>query len=256
MTLAFIGIGLNDEKDITVKGLELVKQADIVYLESYTSLLQVPIERLEAFYGKKLILADRVMVERKGDAIVKEAKTKQVAFLVIGDVFGATTHTDLYQRAISAGVPVQVVHNASILTAVGKTGLELYKFGKTTSIPYTDGRFIETPYLVLKDNLSLGMHTLLLLDIQADKLRFMTLREAIDSMLQIEARRKERIFTEKTFCIGVARMGSKDEVIRAGTAKELRAVDFGKPPHALIVPGKLQVVEEEMIERLRTGNKR
>ena len=39
MTLYFIGIGLCDEKDISVKGLEIVKKADVVYLENYTSVL-------------------------------------------------------------------------------------------------------------------------------------------------------------------------------------------------------------------------
>lgn len=34
-----IGIGLYDEKDITVKGLEIVKRADRVYLEYYTSII-------------------------------------------------------------------------------------------------------------------------------------------------------------------------------------------------------------------------
>ncbi len=34
-----IGIGLYDEKDITVKGLEIVKRVDKVYLEHYTSIV-------------------------------------------------------------------------------------------------------------------------------------------------------------------------------------------------------------------------
>lgn len=36
-----IGIGLGDVKDITVKGLEIVKSAKRVYLEAYTSILTV-----------------------------------------------------------------------------------------------------------------------------------------------------------------------------------------------------------------------
>jgi diphthine methyl ester synthase len=34
-----IGLGLGDPKDITVKGLEAIKQCDRVYLENYTSIL-------------------------------------------------------------------------------------------------------------------------------------------------------------------------------------------------------------------------
>ena len=93
MALYMVGVGLNDEKDISVKGLELVKKADVVYLESYTSTLNVPVNRLEEFYGKKIIVADRDMVENKVQIILSEAKEKNVAFLVIGDVFAATTHT-------------------------------------------------------------------------------------------------------------------------------------------------------------------
>lgn len=39
--LYIIGLGLADEKDITVKGLELVRSADRVYLEAYTAVLLV-----------------------------------------------------------------------------------------------------------------------------------------------------------------------------------------------------------------------
>lgn len=43
-----IGLGLYDEKDITVRGLEIVKKSSRVYLEAYTSILMVPKERLSS----------------------------------------------------------------------------------------------------------------------------------------------------------------------------------------------------------------
>ena len=43
MALYLIGLGLNDEKDITVKGLEAIKNCESVYLENYTSVLQIPV---------------------------------------------------------------------------------------------------------------------------------------------------------------------------------------------------------------------
>ena len=95
-----IGIGLRDEKDISLNGLETVKKSDVVYLENYTSKLDCSVKDLEKLYGKKIILADRELVEQKAEeAILKNAQTKNVAFLVIGDVFGATTHVDLMLRA-------------------------------------------------------------------------------------------------------------------------------------------------------------
>jgi diphthine methyl ester synthase len=44
--LYLVGLGLADETDITIKGLEIVKTADRVYLEAYTSILLVPKEKL------------------------------------------------------------------------------------------------------------------------------------------------------------------------------------------------------------------
>src|SRR3989344_4791719 len=108
--LHLIGIGLNDEKDISVKGLEIVRKADVVYLEEYTSKLQCSVKKLEKFYGKKIILASRDLVE-KGKKILDKAKNKKVAFLTIGDVFSATTHIDLFLRAKKRKIKVEVVYN-------------------------------------------------------------------------------------------------------------------------------------------------
>src|SRR3989344_964301 len=131
MTLYFIGIGLNDAKDISVKGLEIVKNCEKVYLENYTSVLNCKISELEKLYGKKIVLADRDMVEKNAEnTILKDAKEKNAAFLVVGDVFGATTHIDLMIRARELNIETKTIHNASVLTAVGITGLEVYKFGK------------------------------------------------------------------------------------------------------------------------------
>lgn len=47
--LYMIGLGLADETDITVKGLNIVKAAERVYLEAYTSILLVDKEKLVWF---------------------------------------------------------------------------------------------------------------------------------------------------------------------------------------------------------------
>lgn len=41
-----VGLGLGDFKDITIKGLEIVKRCDRVYLEAYTSILTCGTEKL------------------------------------------------------------------------------------------------------------------------------------------------------------------------------------------------------------------
>lgn len=248
MTLYLIGIGLNDEKDITIKGLEAVKSCEKVYLEDYTSLLQVSVSDLEKFYGKKIILANRNISEQGADQIIKEAKTKPVAFLVIGDPFSATTHIELFKQARLAGIEVKVINNASVLTAIGITGLQLYKFGKVTSIPFIEEHpHLETPYNILKENRNNGGHTLFLLDLKPEEKKFMTVNQALKILEEIEARKKEKIITDDLLVIGCARLGSEDFVIKAGKLKEIKKINFGAPPHCLIIPGKMHFMEEEML---------
>ena len=253
MALYFIGLGLNDEKDITVKGFNRVKKADVIYLENYTAVLNCPIEALEKLYEKKIVLADRDMVEKNPEkTILKDAKDKNVVFLVVGDPFGATTHIDLLMRAKKAKIKTQVVHNASIISAVGVTGLQVYKFGKTTSIPFPEKGFEpETSYAALKENQKIGLHTLLLLDLRPKENRFMTINDAINILLKIELRRNEKVFTKDTFCIGCAKIGSLDQKIKAGKASELLKFNFGLGLHCLIVPGKMHFAEEEVIEQFK-----
>ncbi len=248
MTLYLIGTGLNDEKDITVKGLETIRSCDEVYLENYTSLINCSISDLEGYYGKKITVVDRRLVEQT-DTLVTAAKNKKIALLVIGDPFGATTHIDLMLRCRQQGVDFRIINNASILTAVGITGLQIYKFGKTTSIPYPENSFKpETSYEIIRQNRLLGLHTLLLLDLKPEQGRFMTVAECIEILLEIESRKKQNVFTEKTFCVGCARIGSDDFVVKAGMAAKLKEHDFGKAPHCLIVPGELHFVEEDALK--------
>ena len=249
MPLYFIGLGLNNEKDITVNGLEAIKKCDVVYLENYTSVLNCKKEDLERFYGKKIILARRNLVEADNNEILENAKAKNIAFLVAGDSLVATTHIDLFLRAKKEEIKCYVIHNSSIISAVGVTGLQVYKFGKITSIPL-ENENIETPYDALKDNLKLGLHTLFLLDLNPEEEKFMGINDAIRYLLKVELKRNERIFFEKTLCVGCARIGSENQVIKAGSAKDLIKHNFGKPVHCLIVPGKLHFMEEEGLKNL------
>ena len=244
MVLHFIGIGINNEKDISIKGLDLVKKADKVYLENYTAVLNCSLSDLEKFHGKKIELADRDFVEKE-NKMVEEAKTKEVAFLVVGDAFGATTHIDLFLRAKKEGVKTTVTHNASVLTAIGVTGLQLYKFGKTTSIPFEIES--EAPYDVLKNNQKNGLHTLFLLDLRPKENKFMSVKEAIDYLKKSETKCNEKLFLDSTICVGCAKLGSSEQKIKYGTAEELSHFNFGFGMQCLIIPGKLHFMEEEAL---------
>lgn len=270
MTLYLIGIGLNDEKDITMRGLETIQRCDEVYLEHYTSILSIGKENLEKFYQKEIFIADRPLVESQAEEkLLLPAKEKNIALLVVGDIFGATTHTDLQLRAKKLNVEFVPIFNASIMNAIGYIGLELYKYGKTTSIVFSQKNWLpHTPYDVIKDNLSNGLHTLCLLDIkvaepspedirknlqtpgsssQLSPPRFMTVNEGLKELLKIENEKNEKILSEETCVVGVARIGQKDCLIKAGKIKDLLNFDFGNPLHSIIIPGKLHEIEEEML---------
>lgn len=241
MVLYIIGLGLWDEKDITVKGLEAVKSCDRVYLESYTSRLSCSIEDMENLYGKSLVKADRDMVENKGEEIVQEAKEGNVAFLVIGDPFSATTHNDLRDRAEKEGVKVKIIHNASIITSVGITGIDLYKFGKITSIPFQNEN-ITSPVQVIEKNKDAGLSTLVLFDLDPINEKYMTINEATN-FLQRAGLKEDKL------CVGLAGVGSGQPEILAGKLSELAREKFTLFPQCLIVPGNLHFMEEESLKR-------
>jgi len=250
MALYFIGLGLYDEKDISLRGLEAVKKCDAVYLENYTSVLSCGIKKLEKVYGKKIIPASRELVEKRAEeTILKNALSRDAAFLVAGDPMSATTHIDLRLRAEKSGIECIVIHNASVFSAVSVTGLQLYKFGRTTSIPFQEENWKpETPYDVIKENKKNGLHTLLLLDLRPDEKRFISVNDAVEYLLKIENKRRENVFPKGMLCVGCARLGSLRPCIKAGKAYELLKEDFGEPVHCLIVPGKLHFIEQDTLE--------
>ncbi|KAK2810075.1 diphthine synthase [Emmonsiellopsis sp. PD_5] len=252
--LYLVGLGLADETDITLRGLEIVKKAERVYLEAYTSILLVDKEKLEAFYGRPVIVADRELVETGSDDILQGADQVDVAFLVVGDPFGATTHTDLVLRARELGIKTSTVPNASIMSAIGCTGLQLYNFGQTVSMVFfTETWKPSSFYDRVKENVQLGFHTLMLLDIKVKEQslenmargrkiyeppRYMTVAQCASQMLEIEEERKEGVYSPSSLAIGAARVGAADQKLVAGTLKELCDVDMGKPLHSLVLLGR------------------
>ena len=250
MALYFIGLGLYDEKDITLKGLEVARKCDKVFAEFYTSLLAgTSIDRIEELVGKPIVRLNREDVELNFEKIVlPEAKEKDVAFLTAGDPMVATTHSDLRIRAKKAGVESYVIHAPSIYSAVAITGLQIYKFGKSATVAYPEKNWFPTShYDVIKENRERGLHTLLFLDIKADRGRYMTANEAMDILLKVEEMKKAGVFTPETLVVVLARAGSLNPTIRAGYVKDLINEDFGRQPHVLIVPGRLHIVEAEYL---------
>lgn len=59
------------------------------------------------------------------------------------------------------------------------------------------------------------------------------------------------VYNEDTLCVGFARLGSEDQMIVAGTMRQLQMVDFGAPLHCLVIVGETHPVEEEMLDFYR-----
>lgn len=232
-----------------MQGLQNAREADVVYAELYTSAMPgLDLQELGRLIGKPVRVVDRETVEQHPDEIISAAKAGKVAFLVPGDPMVATTHVDLRLRAARAGIQTKIVHAASIASAAaGLAGLQSYKFGHSATVPFPDNPS-NTPYEVLAENQGRGLHTLLLLDIRAEENRMMRADEAIEIMLGLEAKLQKTAFTLSTLAVVVARAGSDDILVRADRVERLRKLDFGPPPHVLIVPGKLHFVEAEALK--------
>jgi len=245
--LTFVGLGLYDPSDITLKGLEAIREADVVYAEFYTSPAGArTIERLERAYGRKLSVLEREELEERAESgILELAKSKKVVLLSGGDPMIATTHVELRLRAIDRGIETRIVHAASIASAAaGLSGLQSYKFGKsaTVSPPYK-GVISRVPYETVRDNGERGLHTLLYLDIG------MSIADALELLDSVE-REMGGDLLERALMVGIARAGSDDAVVKADYMTALRGYEFGDPPHVLIVTGELHFMEREALIKL------
>jgi len=243
--LSFIGLGLYDKADVSEKGLNTIRKADHIFLEIYTSrLMGTSYEELKRHYGKPVHLLGREDVEQHPDEILSKAEREHVVFLCAGDPMVSTTHTDLRMRAASRGIKTAIIHGASISSAVcGLSGLQNYRFGKSCSLPFPQKNWFPTTSIdVITQNLSLRLHTLVYLDIQDE--RYMIVPEAIALLEKMAEDKKMHI----PLYVGIARAGSDEPVVRAGSADTLKSVNFGLPLHILIVPAELHDMERSYLE--------
>ena len=247
--LVFVGLGLNDEKGITVKGLDETRTADAVFMENYTSRMpDFSLERFEALCGKRVqLITRRDLEEEGGRVIIQAAKVGKTVFLVPGDPFIATTHVTLQIDAEKQGIKTRVVHGISIMSAiVSLSGLHNYKFGKTVTVPFPDN-FSETPYNVIAQNKKLGLHTLCLLDLRVTENQYLSINQAIKLLQKVEENRKIGVITLDTIAVGIARAGGNNPILKADYIKSLINFDFGEPPFSLIIPGDLHFMEVDAL---------
>lgn len=248
--IVFIGLGLYDDESMTLQALRACKEADFVLMEEYTSILAPgSIKRLEERIGKPVTLLGRQQVE--SEDLLSDMDNKSIAFLVPGDPMTATTHIDLRIRAHDRGFETSVIHGTSALVAIpGILGLQHYKFGRTITIPFAQNAFRpRSPMEQLMQNRLSGLHTLALLDIQADENKYMTANEGLEWLLDTAHLMKIDEINENSLACVVARAGASSCVAKADRIANLLQIDYGPPPHAIVVPGRLHFMEVEALKR-------
>lgn len=243
--LVFVGLGLSGTDGMTVKALKVLKECDIIYAEFYTStLIGTSVAELEEAIGKPVRVLHRAQVEECDD-IIRDAMSNRVAFVTAGDTMSATTHVDLRIQAEEAGIPVRLFHGITIFSGCPTSlGLQNYKFGRTVTLPFIEqGYHPKSPYDHIRQNKDRGLHTMILLDIRADELRYMTAKQAIEWLLLGEEKWGEGLITDDTLLCVASKVGSSEERIFAGYPKQLLEMDLGEPLHTVVLPGNLHFME-------------
>jgi len=250
--LAFVGLGLGDERGLSPRHREALRAADRVFAEEYTAVAPPgTLERLSIEIGRPVERLDRPLLESERPVLEALAAHPRVALLVVGDPFAATTHVALRLAAEAHGHTWTYYPNASILTAAASfLGLMHYRFGRTVSVPFPAPGFApRSPVDQVATNRSSRLHSLVLLDLRPDEGRFLSASEALRIL-------RERDLDGTVFADGlpvavVARVGHDDAAGWFGPVERLVRLDFGAPLHAIVVPADLHFEEAAALERFR-----
>lgn len=248
--LWFVGLGISGAKSIPHEALEVLSKADIVYLEQFTSPIgKSDLAKIKKMTNGEFKAAKRWLVE-DGNEILKKAKRKKVVLLSYGDPYIATTHIELRTRAIQEKIKTYSIHASSSLTSmIGECGLQFYKVGKIATI-MSEMNSLTTPYYVIYKNIIEGNHTVLLLEYNQDKDFFLDPKDALLGLIETEKGQKRNVIDYSTYAIVASRIGFKDQSIISGKISSLKKINFGKPPHTVIIPGRLHFTESDALKKL------
>jgi len=256
--LAFVGLGLGDERGISERARAVLAASDVVFAEEYTSVAPAgTIERLGRLVNKPIQRLDRPLLESEAPILEALRTHGRVSLVVVGDPFAATTHVALRLSAEKAGHSWSYCPNASILTAAaGLLGLMHYRFGRTVSLPLPSEGFAPTsPLEHVAMNRQRDLHTLVLLDLRPEEGKFLTADAALRLIRERDPR--EAFLGDGDRLAVVARVGQDDARAWVGSFAQLRTLDFGPPMHALVVLApNLHFEEEAALDRYSVGEER
>ena len=248
--LWFVGLGISGTQSIPIEVVKIIQKADFVYLESFTSpIYKQQEEEIKNMVNGSFKIAKRWLVE-DGQEILKTSKSSTVVLLSYGDPYVATTHIELRTRAKLEKIETNTIHSASAITSmIGEAGLQFYKVGRIVTI-MNEKKSIITPYTSIFKNLIQGLHSIILLEYNQDENYFLDPKDAISSLMDVEKEQKRNVVNNDTFAIVASRIGFETQKITSGKFSNLLKVDFGEPPHSIIITGKLHFTESDAINVL------
>jgi len=250
--LYLIGLGLSPDL-ITLRGLRIAKSAAKVFVDAYTSaLVDEGIKEIKELLNREVIPLRRKDLEEFSVELFKlVSKGLKIALLVPGNPLVATTHISLIVESAKRGLKYEVIPAPGIIpNAITMSGLMIYKLGKPVTITYpVNGVYSEFPYDVVKSNDARNLHSLLLLEMDAEKGIMMTIKEAIDIMQHLEELRGEGVFEPGRKAVAVSSLGSSQQRICFSQLSELAKLPPHPGPHTLIITSpKLHFMEEEALK--------
>ncbi len=246
--LWFVGLGISGISELSDNTISVIKNADIVYLESFTSpISEIEKEQLANMCDGEFKIAKRWLVE-DGNEILENAKKREVVLISYGDPYIATTHLELKTRAITDKIETKTIHSSSIVSSlIGEIGLQYYKVGKILTV-MNDPKSMITPYNTISNNLLSKMHSVILLEYNEDKSFFLDPQDALSLLLDAEKIQNGKIISLDTFAIIASRIGKSDQNITSGKISNLIKKEFGNPPHTIIIPGSLHFTESNAVK--------
>jgi len=233
--LHIIGLGLN-EKGISLEGKETLRNCKKIYLESYTVKFPYSLKDLEKSIGKKVIELGREDVE--SERLIKESRKENICLLVYGSPLFATTHISLINDCKKSRVKVKIIYSTSVFDTLSETGLQLYKFGKISSMPKWQENFKPNSFLnFIKENKKIEAHSVILIDLGLD---FNNALKQLVSASETKSIKLNKI-------IVCSQLGTKKSKIYYGKINALKKKKVTSP-FCFIIPSKMHFLEKEIVE--------
>ena len=246
-----MGTGLRGVESITREMSSILKAADVIFLERYTSIFPMNTDtELQKISNRGIISLDREEVE---SLRFLENDFGIACMLVSGDPMSSTTHFAIVERCNELGIQFRIFENASILTAIpGRTGLSPYKIAAPVSIPIIGDRFV--PKSVVRkivQNFLAGNHTPLLIDLR-DGMNM----DPVDVKATIMELGKD-LLDQQFLRIPIfilSRVGWSDESVEVIDFEQLDTIP-NRSPYCIVLPSKVNENELQSLNSLKISGR-